>query len=130
MAVDDFCKEQIVHSSSDKISVPDSQIDDLFLELDLIQIQSEVAIAYQELFNSIESPDSNLEEIKEVIQGYGINPFEYELPISGSTDIMPKQKNNETAGNGEQDSEGLQLWSPFHLALHFNRPQIVELFLK
>ena len=38
MAVDDYSKEQIAHSISDKVSVPDSQIEDLFLELDLVQI--------------------------------------------------------------------------------------------
>ena len=61
----------------DKLSIADSEIDQMFQQLDQLHIQSEVSIAYNELIKSIRNTEPDKEEIREVIEGYGLNPFEY-----------------------------------------------------
>ena len=78
MAVDDPASlKKYKDNSEDKISIAESEINNLFYELDKLNIQSEVSIAYSELIRSLKSKSVDKGEIKEVIQGYGINPFEY-----------------------------------------------------
>ena len=58
------------------------------------------------------------------MQGYGISPFDYDLFLEDQPDL-------DLTPHQPKDADQIQqIWSPFHLAVHLNRPLVVELFLE